>query len=427
MTKGGKNFRRVFVIVSAIFILTLMIIYSYRLVHFYLLENGTSEEIIKKRYFTDTLVKTINVSNLDGGLYIIEDEYIYKFSVQKNYVWYSGQLWRILKINEDKTIDLIIDESLTILNASYEDTSYIENYLNEFYQKLDTELLTEISYCDDLLDDINNISCNVKKNANITLLDLTTYQQAGGNNSFLNNDRSYWIINKNNNGNYWYINSDGTVAIGDEAKSLGIRPVVRLKKEISLIEGEGTKENPYIVKEKKGNNLQIGEYVKFNNELWRIISFDDERIVISSEDCLKENGKCLSKTFGNSNVFEKSSLYKYLNETYYQSIIDEDMIVKSSFGIGDYVNYDYHNTDIKKIDAYVGISKVSDYYIGNKTNSYLLTTNDLEAVFTINENGSYYLDFPTKEKNIYPVLALDANININSGTGTKNNPYVLSR
>lgn len=427
MTKGCKTFKKIFIIVSAIFIFAIMIIYSYRLVHFYLLENGTSEEIVKKRYFTDTLEKTINVSNLNGGLYIIEDEYIYRFSADKNYVWYSGQLWRMLKINEDKTIDLIMDETLTILNASNGDTNYIENYLNEFYQKLDTDLLIETSCCTDSLDNINNITCDEKTNANITLLDLATYQQVGGNNSFLNNGQSFWMINKNNSGNYWYINSDGSVAISNDAKSLGVRPVVRLKKGISLIDGEGTKEKPYIVKEKQKNELQIGEYIKFNNELWRITSFDNDRIVISSVDCLKENGKCLSKNFGNSNVFEKSSLYKYLNETYYQSLIDKDIVVKNSFGTGNYIDYNYKNTDVKKIEVYVGISKVSDYYIGNKTNSYLLTMNDLEAVFTINENGNYYLDFPTKEKNVYPVLAIDINVNIKSGNGTKNNPYVLGR
>ena len=83
--------------------------------------------------------------------------------------------------------------SLTILNAS-NDNNYIENYLNDFYQKLDNELLIETSFCNDLLNDINNITCNEKKTANIALLDFTTYQRAGGNNSFLNNKQSFLMI-----------------------------------------------------------------------------------------------------------------------------------------------------------------------------------------------------------------------------------------
>ena len=73
------------------------------------------------------------------------------------------------------------------------------------------------------------------------------------------------------------------------------------------------------------------------------------------------------------------------------------------------------------------MSKVSDYYVYKKNNSYLLTTNEREAVFSINENSNYYPDFSEKEKAIYPVLSLDNTLNVISGSGTKNNPYVLGR
>lgn len=427
MTKGCKLFKKFFIFVSAFFLLALICVYSYRLVHYYLLENGTSGTGTVKKYFTDKLKRTINVSDVSGGLYIIEDEYIYKFNATKNYLWYSGQLWRILKINDDKTVDLVMDDSLTILNASNGEKNYIESYLTDFYNKLDSDFLVELSYCNDNFDNIDNIKCEEKKHTNITLLDIYTYHQAGGNTSFLNNTSSFWLINKNSDEHNWYINSDGSLAISDNIHSFGIRPVVRLKKEIDLISGDGSKENPYIIKEKEDNILNIGEYVKFNNSLWRIIELTDDKVVISSEECLSENGSCILKSFGNTNIFEKSNLYHYLNDTYYNSIENKDFIVKNIFGIGDYIDYNYNNTTLKNVEAYVGISKISDYYVSKKTDTYLLTTNDRQAIYTINKNASYYLDFPTDEKVIYPVLALDINLKVNSGDGTKNNPYILSR
>lgn len=425
MKSKGNLFKKIFIFVSATFLLTLILVYSYRLVHFYLLENGTSNEEPIKKYFADKLKTTINVSNISGGLYIIEDEYLYKFNATKNYLWYSGQLWRILKINEDKTIDIVMDDALTILNASYGDTYYIENYLEEFYQKLDKDLLVEVDYCNDRFENVENVVCNVKKQDKITLLDIYTYSKAGGNSSFLNNSTSFWLSNKNTSGDNWYIQSDGSLAVGKDTNSFGIRPVVRLKSEVSLVSGDGTEKNPYIIKE--NNKPVVGEYVKFNDSIWRILAIDEEGIVISSEECLSLDGKCILKSFGNTNVFENSELYKYLNETYYNSIYDKDLIVKNRFGIGDYINHNYNNTTLKEVEAYVGIAKVSDYYISKKTNSYLLTTNDLQAIYSINDTSNYYLDFTSKEKEIYPVLKLDRTLTVQSGDGTKNNPYILSR
>ena len=249
MKSKGNLFKKIFIFVSATFLLTLILVYSYRLVHFYLLENGSSEEGPTKKYFTDKLRATINVSDATGGLYIIGNEYLYKFNATKNYLWYSGNLWRILKINEDKTIDIVMDNSLTILNASYGDTYYLKNYLDEFYQKLDKDLLVEVTYCNDQFENVDNVICDMKRQEKITLLDIYTYYKAGGNSSFLNNKTSYWLSNKNKDGDNWYIQSDGSLAIGNDTNSFSVRPVVRLKSEISLIKGDGTENNPYIVKE----------------------------------------------------------------------------------------------------------------------------------------------------------------------------------
>lgn len=416
-----ERFKKIFIVLSIIFILSLMVIYSYRLIHFYKLENGIEKNF--ENYFSDKLEKTINVTDANGGLYIIEEEYIYKYNVTDNYLWYSGNLWRILKINEDKTMDIIMDDSISILNASYENTNYIEDYINDFYNKLDKDLLVELEYCSDSFNDINEIKCENKTKSNITLLDIYTYNKAGGNASFINNNESFWLINKTDNGDNWYINN-GTLSIGEDINSFGIRPVVRIKNQIEFINGNGTKENPYVIK--NNTNMSIGEYVNFNNDLWRIINLDDKLITISKEECLKQNDECFLSDFGTNSNYLESTLYTYLNKTYYDSIDNKDFVVKTSFEVGDYINYNYKNTSLKTIDAFVGLNKVGDYYINNK-NTYLLTTNEIQSVYSVNENSNYYLTFTNEQKKIYPVLSLDASLKIKSGNGTINNPYKLSR
>jgi len=427
MKKGRISFKKLFIFFSIIFLFILICIYSYRFIYFYSLENKETEEGKTNNYFSTQLEKTINVSDATGGLYIYEDQYIYKFNSLENYIWYSGQLWRILRINEDKTMDIIMDESLTILNINYEETNYIKTYLNKFYDKLDKELLVELNYCSDNYDNLDNLNCDNKKSSYITLLDIYTYNKSGGNTSFLNNNTNFWLINQNSNKDNWYVNKEGLLSVGEDTNSFTVRPVVRIKNEITLVDGKGTKENPYIIKQKDSNTILVGEYVNFNNNLWRITNVDDSRITISSIDCLSLDGECILQKFGVNNKYLNSNIYKYLNNTYYKSIENKEYIVKSKFQIGDYINYNIDNLSLKEMEAMIGISKVSDYYIANKINSYLLTTNDLQAIYSINENSNYYITLPNEIKAIYPVLNLDRTLNIISGDGTINNPYVFGR
>lgn len=416
-----ERLKKIFIFLSVVFLLSLIIIYSYRLIHFYKLENGIEKNF--ENYFSDKLEKTINVTDSNGGLYIIEDEYIYKYNVVDNYLWYSGNLWRILKINEDKTMDIIMADSLTLLNSKFEDTNYLEDYINDFYNKLDKELLVELDYCSDSFDDVNNIKCENKIKANITLLDIYTYNKAGGNTSFINNNESFWLINKTANGNNWYLNN-GTLSIGQDVNTFGIRPIVRIKDKIEFVNGNGTKENPYVIK--NNSNMSVGEFVDFNNELWRIINLDN-KITISKVDCLKQDNECVLQSFGSNSNYLESNLYSYLNDTYYNSITNKDFIVKTNFEVGNYIDYNYKNTSLKTVDAYIAINKIGDYYINNKINTYLLTTNEIQSVYCINENSNYYATFPNEIKKIYPVLSLDASLKIKQGNGTINNPYKLSR
>ncbi len=428
--KRKISIKKCFIIASATFIIGLLFAYSYRFIKYYLEENSTAEEQeTNSKTFTDLLEATINVSNADGGLYINKDEYIYKNNATENYVWYSGHLWRIIKVNKDKTIDLIMNDSLSLINPSYENNEYLTKYLNDFYQTLDPEYLVKTEYCADKLNDLSNLICGSTEESDISLLDLHTYNITGGTKSFINNNSMFWLINQTTEGQYWFINSQGELGINRDNLAFNVRPTIRLKSSLSLVKGTGKLDDPYILKESTNNTISkalIGEYVSFNNNVWRIQSISDDAVTLISEICLKENDECLTKKFGSNNKYLNSSIYKYLNNTYYNTIENKDFIVSGNFYNGLYTNYDYQKTLDESVQAYVGLPKVGDYFISNKINSFLITPNTIDTIYTISETGNYYLILPSAEKEIYPVVNIDKALKITVGTGTNSNPYEIS-
>ncbi len=430
--KKKNIIKKYFIIVSATFICGLIFAYGTRLIHFYLKENRVVEDdevVVKTNYFNDILENTINVTDSNGGLYLDKESYIYKYDATDNYLWYSGQMWRILKINDDKTITMITDEAIALMQIKYEDNIFIEDYLNDFYEKLDHDYLVPFTVCADKIVD-NKITCEDTKEVNIALLDLFTYNKCGSLKSFINDNTTFWLNSRNDEDNFLYINSEGAVGVGSEIAH-NIRPVVTIKDKIDLVDGDGTKENPYIISKKGPEKISesfVGEYITYNDSIWRIINITEKSVQAIKTTCIKtDNDECLNYKFGTIINYYNSLLYKYLNNTYLKNLENSDYIVKDNFYNGVYADYNYKALNDSTVEAYVGLPKITEYYIQNNINSYLITPNLIETVYTINEMGNYYLVKPTNELNIYPVLNFDVELSVIDGEGTINSPYELSR
>ena len=337
----------------------------------------------------------------------------------------------MLRINADKTIDLIMDEPLSVIYPSYEDNDYLTSYLSKFYQNLDQTYLDKIEYCSDSISDLTNITCTNKIKENISLIDIYHYNEAGGSKSFLNKKQTTFTMSKDLEGKLWYLNSDGSLNlynVEDGYKALSVRPVIRLKAKLNIKNGNGFADNPYILKESETlefKDVNIGEYVKFNDQLYRILNKGETYIRVLSLECLKESDTCIKKEFGTTNDYSKSSLNTYLNEKY-STIENNDFLVDGDFKTGKIVDYNFENIDNKTFKAKVGIPSAFDYFITNNYNSYLLNKGIGDTIYTLSDKGTYFFDMPSNLKNIYPVLNLDINLKI-TGTGTMNDPYVVSR
>ena len=416
--------KKIFIIFSIIYILVLIGFYSVRLIHYYKLENKTDESGETINYFSDWLESTLNISDASGGLYINDKEYVYKYAANENYLWYSGNLWRILKINEDKTIDVIINDSISMIDINYG----IEAFLSDFYKNLNKEFLVPLTFCNDNVEDLNTLTCDNLNNADIALLDAKTYDQVGGVNSFLNNNSFYWLSNKDENNAHWYVDDQGALGVNTKS-ALNIRPIIRLKSDIVLKSGGGTFDNPYIIENQEKVNLidaNIGDYVLVNDSLGRILSKSENSISLKAVDCLKENDECLLKEFGENNLYLSSDIFKYLNETYYETIQNKDFLVKDKFYVGPYSS-NHEELLTEEAESYIGLPKIGDYYIVGDSNSYLLTPGASGTIYTINEIGNYYLNLTSSTLKIYPIINLDKELKIESGLGTIDSPYILSR
>lgn len=224
-----------------------------------------------------------------------------------NYLWYSGKLWRIVALNKTdgkvSSIKLITQDNITAIswNGTLENggsgNSVYENSL--VYQWLNEDFYRTLRKPTDFI--VNDYSWNTTaattsaKPEKVTMvtapvglinyyeywISYTNTNQASG---YLKNDYSWYMITPSatNPSNVIMVDYTGTVYHTSQSTSMfGIRPSINLKSSIGIIKGDGTKNNPYrlvgdsdieiSLVNKLLNTRYSGEYVKFNNENYRIV------------------------------------------------------------------------------------------------------------------------------------------------------------
>ena len=215
--------------------------------------------------------------------------YYFRGNVENNYVSFAGFTWRIVRINEDGTIRLIMSEGIygsKIYGNSnqYYTLSNLSNNLNYWYEEkiknnYSNKLATGDYYCEQAkvkssnnysfgnavvelyTDYVPNFKCEEDGNghgivkSNIGLLTYDEIVYAGGyynknnNQIYLNNGNITWTMSPNG---YWYYSSvwelrSGMIYSQDSANaSWTIRPVINLKADITAI-GSGTSTDPFVV------------------------------------------------------------------------------------------------------------------------------------------------------------------------------------
>ncbi len=231
------------------------------------------------------------------------NKYYYRGVVNNNYVKFADHLWRVVGVNPDKSIRLILDKSAVYGNYSdyvnsidYTGYQYIyngvavnntiTNHLNNWYKAniadrgFDRYVVNQ-SYCNDSTNNVLNYhtyfgTYNRLVNSKAPTLDCPAptvdfggvytnkvgilsadeVAVAGGVHNI--NNYNYYLYNGENfytsSGAEYYnyvayllvVNNNGALTISPTNSGIGIRPVINLDSS-TTVSGAGTLDNPYIV------------------------------------------------------------------------------------------------------------------------------------------------------------------------------------
>ena len=433
--KRKLNIQKVFNLVSAMFILACCIFYGTRFIKLYIANNKVEKITV--------LADNIKDNNKDNELFKqINEDYYFTGESENNYVKYSNILWRIIKINNEKSVTLVADSSLTSLNSGTT-TTYEKTYINKWLNKgtedktgiLETNLNNPEKYlaytrtCKDIVTDTKSISCKDKvEDTLITVPSIYDYVNTGGNKGFMNNEEYFYLTNMNKENKEMYIDMTGKTNYSDDTDILGIKPVITLKNTIILKEGNGTKENPYTFEEEQG---LLGSYVKLDNDIWRIYSIEDNIVKLSLNDYLKIDNTEVKYKYSNNGYYhndtKQGSLAYYLNNTYLNKLSYKDKIKETKFSNGLYNkdNYDYTKTLKTEVDTKVSVLSIGNIFLNSKNTNYFLSTGitkDSNLVYVMQDDYKIYTKVSTTNLRIIPVIALNKDL-LTKGNGSIDSPY----
>ena len=221
--------------------------------------------------------------------------YYFRGNVNNNYVDFAGFTWRIVRINEDKTVRLVLDGFISTDSLYYnKDTDYLKgmyfsNTINEseikyvldnWYQSTlkdnyGSKIMSGEYFCEQnkVTDttDVNNSAvpimypnyipdfrCLTDANGHGVYgseVGLLTYDDvvfAGGyynktdTNYYLYKDSNWWTMSPSNYNSIWSVNNSGSLIPVSESTTRRIRPVINLRSNVTAT-GTGTTGDKYII------------------------------------------------------------------------------------------------------------------------------------------------------------------------------------
>ncbi|MGB4985712.1 MAG: hypothetical protein WBO70_08065 [Erysipelotrichaceae bacterium] len=439
---------KIFNIINSIVILAILGFYLGRMYHYYNLENGKTEQ--KDILLADKMKSNPSLIDLENGLISNEDgTYTYKGSVTNNYILYSGRVFRALSIDKDNNVSAISEDSQTLLvaniNSEYQ-KSYSFNWLNTvegdansgvFANSLNdiTTNLTYTNTCLDKVDDLSNIKCEVvNKEQYVSLLSLKQYQDANGAKSFLNNGTNWWLNTTNSNNKMYYVASDGGITTNKfDTIVHNIRPVITFNNKVIITSGSGAKNDPFVIEARKLTTLtdaSVGNHVLFSKHNWVVTKKDDTGVTLLLDTNLKVEDKEFTSPYGDSVMSLDTTLGKYLNNDFFNSLSGKDNVLDNEWyngKISAYSKFNYVDALNSKFSGKVGLLKYGDLFVGKNIDSFILTRpfGDNDTIYHVNKEGILFSDLIKNAHGFAPVIKVNKDLEITSGDGSIANPLEL--
>lgn len=408
-----------------------------------------------------TVTRTVNVV---AKLYTVarnntDESTYYRGREANNYVQFSGMIWRIVKVNEDNSVKVVLDSNAGNViwgkeGVSYQDSN-VYKWLNEyFYSHLtnpEKYIVQDATWCSSKIESKENIpaECNgTPVTAPVGLLTMYEFQNTMANGyTYINN--TTWLLDSFGTDTIWhtYISAYRSVATESRTSILGAKPVINLKDNLYVVRGDGTSEDPYKLndynygKENDTINSRLdGEYFNYSGYVFRKSGVDKDgnvKMVMAgimtrsgTDDALQIAYTTKDKKF---NVNEEGNVGYILNNELLLYISDK-YLVKHDFEVPIYEqDKNYDELETYTVNAYLSLpgsyeifSTNSNFYRGDI--NYLLVDYVGEDVMFINPSNAmtFIMDQAIWENNgVKAVIYLKGDAKISSGNGTANSPYFI--
>lgn len=423
-SKKTLLFQKIFCLISGLFIFGCCIFYGFRFVKYYRVYNPKGENGSKIQLLGNKISGESEIVYEGSGLYLNNGLYIYKGDVDNNYIKFSNMIWRITKINQDGTVEIILDKYLNQLKWDNSNNNFVNSdisgYLNnEFIKFVEKDSLLKTSICIENVNELTNISCdNTSKDNFINLLDVSTYLGSivDEKSYLVDDDEVFWLRDRTES-NIWHTNGN-KVSMSDAKSIYEIRPVVTLKASVPYYSGNGSIDNPYLIaKEEKS---KIGSYYKINDDLWILYNNEsDYKLVL--KDTLNTQLK-YSDSEHIDDYNDSSNIYNYLNNEYLNNLEYKNILKDTDWYNGTYDSY--KDVFKNKYSGKVGMLNITDLIFNDNDNSFYLANKDSENLIYV--YGEYIKSSkPILSRGIRPCIMIDKNTKISGGLGTITEPFIV--
>ena len=261
-----------------------------------LVKEEKEEEItITKSIINNNMIKSNSQTKVgeeiavnDEGLISDLDDfgitYYFRGNVTNNYFSFAGKMWRIVRINGDNSIRLILDEDVPVLTIfseekaefldskvyqtlndwfeanlfKYQDYIYNNKYCYDFNLSTDEKAFTSFNRIS--IAKLPSFTCDIDPyNLKIGLLSIDEAIYAGlllnteNKSNYLYNEsiKDWWLLTpavmEKNKFYPFMVKNDGAIAYSSDSKSSKtLRPVINITPYVTIT-GDGTKDNPYMI------------------------------------------------------------------------------------------------------------------------------------------------------------------------------------
>ena len=411
--------------------------------------KSTTTRIVKVEERLSSIVN----DNTENGYYV--------GNASDNYVLFNHMLFRIVRVNDDNSVVIVSNDALANVdystNGKFEDSA-LDSWLNDyFYELLEPryqKLIKASTWCDDVVssDNINTTECSSETaKRNVGILSIQDYNRSySGRGSYLDKDNLTWYANFDSEKKPWAMTGSAIYPNGfstsDGKNLLNVVPAVTLKASTTVLEGDGSYTDPYIlINDESGkkssllNKREIGEYISYSGYLFRISDIiDDGTTEVIMTSVLENDNNEIEIGYQNS---QKTKVYNpnqegnigYQIKNNMTSYIDPSLFTSKKITVPIYNNKVTYKGkhDEKKYNLLITIPSTFDIFsakgVLSKDGGYWLIESskneDVKTVVRSLGTVTYSTVYEGITAGVKVKAYLNKNVYITNGDGTELNPY----